>query len=185
MVYDRPMRNFATALILGLALAGCGGGSSNGGQQQQGNHPCGTVSGTVNGSIIDSAGGGCQVTWQTADLGTMRYGITTARSLDSDNMSFSNLSIVLAAGGPPVLGTFDLTGAADSSIVALDVTAVQDEQLVAEKAGNILVGSVAINVSSIEPSDGVSSVVHGTMTAHLGVPPGAPYSGNADVDMTF
>src|SRR6478735_69002 len=102
MVYDRPMRNFATALILGsLALAGCGGGSSNGGQQQQGNQPCGTVSGTVNGSIIDSDGGGCQVTWATASVGTMRYGINTARSLDSDNMSFSNLSIVLAAGGPP------------------------------------------------------------------------------------
>src|SRR5689334_15925484 len=124
MVYDRAMRNFATALILAsLALAGCGGGSSNGGHQQQQQGPCGTVSGTVGGSIINSDGGGCEVTWQTADLGNGRYGIGTSRSLDSDTMSFSNLTISLAAGGPPVLGAFDLTAAADGSIVGLDVTA--------------------------------------------------------------
>lgn len=172
------------AILGGLAVAGCGG-SSSGSHQQQGNQPCGTVSGTVNGNIIDSAGGSCEVTWATASTGMGMYGIGTSRSLDSDTMSFSDLTISIAANAGPTLGGLSLTDTYEGA-VSLNMGPMLDELLIAEKAANIMTGSASLNITSIEPSDGISSTVHGTLTAHLGVPVGVTqYSGTADVDMTF
>lgn len=175
------------AVVLAIGLVGCGGSmsqaSGDGGTKQS--LLCGTVSGTVSGNILGSAGDHvCQVNWDYNGTFGM---IGTAASLDSDNMSFSQLQLLFNISGAPRIGMIKDTDA-QSAQVALTIGASDDSSapgLEAMHVDQMTIGSSSLDITGLEPQDSITTVVHGTLKAHLVPSPGTSGSGSADVQMTF